>query len=438
VNQNYYHVTIASNFVKGFDKYRKIYSKGNLPFSTFSEQFFILKRYELEIGIQKAQRLLQKVGIEKDFLIILETDIGALKTYNDHETGLAQYIKQNYIDLVAVYTLEDDRDLKSICIEELMAKSFELNFDLERDYFQIKPRSISILPVKNGCQASCDFCFSTYSVSEDLEKGLLQPNVIESYLQLAKAKGASRAVITGGGEPTLIPHEKLLELIELCAYYFPEKVVLISNVYNYAKEEPSKILALLNDLEDKGLTDLSISRHHYDDAKNEAIMKLHTPVENILALKKKGLLALNIRLIAVLQRAGIDSKEEIGNYLDWAGSFGVREICFKEFYVATSSESYYYEHGANQFSYAQQVPLALVLAFCEEHGFKKVSELPWGAPVYEGNYNGNFFSIAAYTEPSLYWELSNKLSRSWNIMSNGECLASLEDKQSLIALNDEV
>lgn len=74
----------------------------------------------------------------------------------------------------------------------------------------------------------------------------------------------------------------------------------------------------------------------------------------------------------------------------------------------------------------------MVLEFCEENGFKKVGELPWGAPLFEGVFNDHKFTIAAYTEPSLYWELVNGLSRSWNIMSNGECLASLEDKESFI------
>jgi len=213
--------------------------------------------------------------------------------------------------------------------------------------------------------------------------------------------------------------------------------VLISNAYVYATQKASIILERLTALKSAGLTDLSISRHHYDDKVNEEIMKLHTPIENILQLKKEGLLSLSIRLIAVLQKKGINSKEEIANYLNWAGNFGVEQICFKELYVSTSNESYYHEYTANDFSYENQVSLSLVLEFCEEHGFRKVGQLPWGAPLYEGVFNGNKFSIAVYTEPSLYWELSNGLSRSWNIMSNGDCLASLEDKQSLIGRDDE-
>jgi len=231
MSQNYYHVTIASNFVKGFDKYKKVYSKANLKASTFAKQFFVLKKDEIDIGATKASRLLKKLAIKEDFLIVLETNIGDLSTFNDHKTGLAQYIKQNFIDLVAVYTIDENGALKSMRIEDLTAQSFELNFDLQRDYNVINPRTISILPVKSGCQANCDFCFSTYSVSEDLEKGLLADNTIDYYLKLAKERGATRAVITGGGEPTLIDSNRLLEMVEQCASYFPKKVVMITNAY---------------------------------------------------------------------------------------------------------------------------------------------------------------------------------------------------------------
>ena len=103
---NYYYVTIASNFIKGFDKYKKVYSKENLKASTFANQFFVLKKDELHIGIKKASKLLHKVNIKNDFLIILESDIGDLETFSDHETGLAQYIKKNYLDLKAVIVMK--------------------------------------------------------------------------------------------------------------------------------------------------------------------------------------------------------------------------------------------------------------------------------------------------------------------------------------------
>ena len=435
----YYYITIASNFIIGFDKYKKIYSKRNLTHSTFANQFFLLKKEEFGIGIAKAKKLLEKVAIKEDFLIVLGTKLNHQKTFKDHSTGLGQYIKQNYIflDEVSVFEDENYEILVSKRIEDITALSYRLNFDLKKEYKTLSPRSISILPVKNGCQASCDFCFSTYSVSEDLEKGLLQNDTIEYFLKLSKEKGASRAVITGGGEPTLIKEEVLFDIIEKCAKYFPAKVVMITNGYCYATQSFDKIEEQLERLTQKGLTNLSLSVHHYNRAKNTQIMHLDNPIENILEVFRDNRFSLVLRLICVLQKEGINSHKEISNYLKWAGSFGIKEICFKELYVATSLESYYFEYSANDFSYENQISLSLVIDFCEQNGFKQVATLPWGSPLYEGYFEGNFFSIACYTEPSLHWELLHKLSRSWNIMSNGECLASLEDKSSFIEKEDK-
>jgi len=57
--------------------------------------------------------------------------------------------------------------------------------------------------------------------------------------------------------------------------------------------------------------------------------------------------------------------------------------------------------------------------------------LPWGAPVFQLNVEGKQMSVAAYTEPSVAWELRNKMCRSWNLMADGQCYASLEDLESL-------
>jgi hypothetical protein len=78
------------------------------------------------------------------------------------------------------------------------------------------------------------------------------------------------------------------------------------------------------------------------------------------------------------------------------------------------------------------VSLSLVTTFFEQANFRVVRRLPWGAPVYEGHWNGKTLTVAAYTEPSLYWERSNGVARSWNIMASGQCLVSLEDPQSVL------
>jgi hypothetical protein len=42
--------------------------------------------------------------------------------------------------------------------------------------------------------------------------------------------------------------------------------------------------------------------------------------------------------------------------------------------------------------------------------------------------------IAAYTEPSLFWERSVGVARSWNVVADGTCYASLEDRASRLTL----
>ena len=78
------------------------------------------------------------------------------------------------------------------------------------------------------------------------------------------------------------------------------------------------------------------------------------------------------------------------------------------------------------------MPLSVVIEFVRENGFTEVARLPWGAPVFRGNINGRQISVAAYTEPSLFWERTQGIARSWNLMADGRCLVSLEDRASEI------
>jgi hypothetical protein len=68
-----------------------------------------------------------------------------------------------------------------------------------------------------------------------------------------------------------------------------------------------------------------------------------------------------------------------------------------------------------------------------KRGFAVASRLPWGAPVLTGLWNGALLAVAAYTEPSLFWERSTGIARSWNIMADGQCLVSLEDPASALS-----
>jgi hypothetical protein len=86
--------------------------------------------------------------------------------------------------------------------------------------------------------------------------------------------------------------------------------------------------------------------------------------------------------------------------------------------------------AANAWSDSHQVPLSVVLEWAERRGFRVENRLPWGAPVFLGQVDGRDVRVAAYTEPSLFWERTHGMARSWNVMADGTCLASLEDRGS--------
>ena len=437
-----YHVTVLSNFARGFDKYSHSYSKARIPESTYPDRFFLLRRDELGIGLAKAATLQQKLAMPGNRLIVLETEPNLSLLTANTATGRGQFIRSNQIRLTRVYDIRSDKEigdqLTPVAVEDTMAASLRL---LNREFLPfpaICPRAISFLPVALACQAKCPFCFSKASVSSDQSSSRPDWEKIAAWLDRAKAHGAERAVITGGGEPTLLSSLMLNQLIASCSSRF-DKVVLITNGHVLATASEPARMEQLGALYDAGLRVLAVSRHHYDEARNQELMRLHTPAESLMRTWRENPRQwpeLRLRLICVLQEDGINNETSLENYLLWAASQGVSEICFKELYVSTSAESVYHDRSANQWSRQHQVPLSLVIGFLEQQGFAVENRLPWGAPVYLGQLRGRPLRVAAYTEPSLFWERTQGVARSWNVMSDGRCHVSLEDRASEIALEE--
>jgi L-lysine 2,3-aminomutase len=99
--------------------------------------------------------------------------------------------------------------LRPVAVEDAMAASLRL---LNREFLpfvDIRPRAISFLPVALACQAKCPFCFSKASVSSDQAVAKPDWEKVSVWLDRAQAHGAERAVITGGGEPTLLSPSKI-------------------------------------------------------------------------------------------------------------------------------------------------------------------------------------------------------------------------------------
>jgi pyruvate-formate lyase-activating enzyme len=430
-----YHVTTLSNFARAYDKYTRHYRKSCIPESRYPLESYLLPAAELPVGVAKASRLRDKLKIPGDRLLVLQAAVERSSVQPNLRNGVGLIWPSPDLPVSGVFQVGSDAMLgPSMGLEEAMAKSLALNAGAFVPYTALRPRSVSFLPIAHGCQAACPFCFSEASVSADQPRGAFDLEEAEQWAGLARSRGAERAVITGGGEPTLLPWQQIHGLIRVCRRHFP-KVVLITNGVRLASLPEREAANLLRELSLAGLSVLAVSRHHHMEDANAKIMKLETRTPSVLnaaAAVSELMPQLRVRLICVLQRGGVESAADLSEYVRWAASLGVHEICFKELYVATSEESVYYARGANAWSASNQVPLSVVQEWASETGFRLSDQLPWGAPIFDGIVAGHSMRVAAYTEPSLYWERSHGLARSWNVMSDATCLASLEDRESSV------
>lgn len=428
------YVTVLSNWILGYDKYSTTYSKEQLSQSTYKNEFYLLKDDELHIGLSKAQALIQKISLhdhsQSNAIIRIETELHPDVVHKNTRNNLGWVIPQNWITVSNVY-LYINGDWVKKTIEDITALAYTIHNEHLIDYQQLKPRTLSLLPVAKACQAACKFCFSESSISFDQKRSLIDLDNLDFICQAAKKNGAERFVITGGGEPTLIAFNNLLDIISVARKHFT-KIVLISNGMFLSEKEESVIIEKLQAMIHAGLTVLSLSYHHYDPVKNAHIMGKDIKTDFLLNVINQSNIHeyLTIRLICVLQKEGIDSKEEIEKYLNYSISKKIHQVCFKELYISSTTESLYASQKENQYSQDNQISLSVLTNYLHSHSIK-IAQLPWGSPVYRYH---DIIDVAAYTEPSVGWERTNGIARSWNIMADGKCFASLEDKNSLLEI----
>ena len=267
----------------------------------------------------------------------------------------------------------------------------------------------SVLPVRMACNLQCPFCFSRSSVSSLKSDPADWDRInVESYYEFAREQGATRLVITGGGEPLLRPND-VLSLIRRGRPFFDE----IACFTNGTRLTPE----LSRQLQDAGLSYLCYSRHHHDDQRCRELMGSQAPSLSEFLAAASGL---RIRATCVMTRGWIDTSTRVDEYIDTLSSCGISEFTFKHTYVAYD-QSVFGGSDANAWSRAHQVESDPFLGRGEV-----VSRLPWGPEVRKVGTS----LVCYYFEPTPNWELENRLCRSSNLLSDGTVYGSLEDSRS--------
>ncbi len=295
----------------------------------------------------------------------------------------------------------------------LDAVMIELPDAIDASWHECRFLTCSVLPVRVACNLSCPFCFSKSSVSalrhDRQEWGRLD---LMSYYRFARERGATRLVITGGGEPLLKPDLAVM-LVEAGREYFNEIALFTNGTY--------LTVDLAARLHDAGLSYVCYSRHATDDETNRMLMGRSAPsLADFFESTTRG--KLKVRATCVMARGFVDSRQAVWRHIETLRRYGVIEFTFKHTYVA-------YERSVFQGSEEDLWSRSHQVEFDPFEGEGEVvGTLPWGPAI--RRLHG--VQVCYYHEPTPRWEQQHRLCRSSNLLSDGSVYASLEDRSSLL------
>jgi hypothetical protein len=163
-----HHITLLSNFARAFDKYQRRYRKSGIPESTYPNEFYVLPLEELQFGVAKASRLRDKLKIPGDTLLALVAELPKAGVSRNPRNGIGFVWPSADLPVSDVRAIGVNGELaERLSLEQTMARSLALHNDSFAPYADIKPRSLSFLPIAKSCQAACPFCFSEASASAE-------------------------------------------------------------------------------------------------------------------------------------------------------------------------------------------------------------------------------------------------------------------------------
>ena len=189
-------------------------------------------------------------------------------------------------------------------------KIFNYDIQTKEYYCQLNNHSLKKVPsptinvyvrLQNVCNAKCKFCEFKGNYIPFNEKGFRE------VLKEIRSKVKINRLSFTGGEPTLD-----FELFKRCLKFVQD---FDSDIFTVVNTNGLH----LNKLEELGLNSIALSRHHYNQDKNDEIFGIKT--SNIKNIK-------NLHLSCNLIKGYIDNEEEILKYLDWCDMNGFTDIGF--------------------------------------------------------------------------------------------------------------
>ena len=188
------------------------------------------------------------------------------------------------------------------------------------------------LRTKN-CNSRCAFCTYHSDASVWDEK-----RYIEVLTEITK-NIRIRKVAVSGGEPTLY-WDNFKAMTQIAKEFAPFAEMSMNT-------DGLRWERLFSDPVYKDYDYIQLSRHHYNDVKNDEIFKSKTPSsEMIKSVTGIQLHPHQIQFRCNLMKDYIDNKEEVFKYLDWSNSLGINDIGLVSLMPINefSKENYIYFH----------------------------------------------------------------------------------------------
>lgn len=192
--------------------------------------------------------------------------------------------------------------------------------------------------VGDKCNGSCDFCVAQLRYFQDgvdyIKPAIKDDSDYFNRLRyvLKTTKPLNPSISLTGGEPTISP--RLPGIIQILKEYDVRKRTITTNGAGLMLNIKGSNDTIMDRLIDYELAYLNMSRAHYDEEKNQRLMKLENPafsnkqLEEVVAIANTN--GIRPRLSCVLLDGEIDSIKEMKKYMDWAESIGVDNVVFRQ------------------------------------------------------------------------------------------------------------
>lgn len=193
------------------------------------------------------------------------------------------------------------------------------------------------------CNADCPFCCAKLRYEQECKRFCRNKDYTEQYFKrleyiLNTIKPFNPSISITGGEPTLSP--KIFRIIDLVDKIgFRKKVITTNGAGLFRKDDNG--VHLIQRLINAKFDHLNISRAHYDDAKNNEMMKFNNEdhqstdndVKDAVNVIKANNSNMKIRMSCILAKGFIDNIDKIKTYIDHYQNIGIEDFVFRDLMI---------------------------------------------------------------------------------------------------------